>query len=62
MKPLTREERLALELINIRELLRSQPDRECLGVNFPDHPEQSDPWCIVDEVIDSITKAISYKI
>ncbi len=56
-----RIENLQVELRAIRELLRAQPDKDCLGVGCPITPEECAPWPIVDEVINNITQVLMEK-
>ena len=46
------------ELRRIRAILASQRNKNCLGTAYPADPDQSAPWPIVDEVIDSLTRMI----
>ena len=55
-KALERIASLELRLIQIRDLLADQDDKDCLGVGYSD---DCPPWPIVDEVIDSITQTLN---
>ena len=48
--------KLIKKLEEIRDLLSSQENKECLGVGTDGHQSN---WPIVDEVIDSLTKIIA---
>jgi hypothetical protein len=50
--------KMEVALVEVRELLAAQENKECLGVGHPDN-EDCAPWPIVDEVINSITVALT---
>ena len=45
-------------LINMRELLSGQKDKDCLGTGYPANENDCAPWPIVDEAINEITQAL----
>lgn len=51
---LKRSMTLEKALFDIRELLNAQPDKDCLGIASDDEYQ----WPVLEEVIDSITKAL----
>ena len=48
-------------LMDIRNLIESQPNVDCLGVGYPTSPDICAPWPISAEVISNINSALRRK-